>query len=239
MTTAFLLTLQRRDELSAQEISVVNTFSLKTRYVSGKSDLVVQGDSTGESALLLSGVAARYNIVGEGRRQISAVHFAGDFVDLHSLLLETTDHSVVALSDCHVAVVPHDTLRKISALHPHLARLLWLLTVIDGAIYRQWLVAAGRRSVEGQLAHLLCEFWTRLEVVNLVNEYSFQLPLSQTDLSDAMGLSLVHVNRTIQALRRQKLVEWSGHAVRILDWRKLQQLAEFDPAYLQLKSAPR
>lgn len=82
MTTAFLLTLQRRDELSAQEISVVNTFSLKTRYVSAKSDLVVQGDSTGESALLLSGVAARYNIVGEGRRQISAVHFAGDFVDL-------------------------------------------------------------------------------------------------------------------------------------------------------------
>jgi CRP-like cAMP-binding protein len=110
---------------------------------------------------------------------------------------------------------------------------------IDAAIFRQWLIAAGRRAVEAQLAHLLCEIWTRLSVVKLVDGYSFQLPLNQTDISDVMGLSLVHVNRTIQALRRRGLIEWSGPSVRILDSHQLQLLAEFDPTHLQLRPAPR
>jgi len=239
MTNPFLLALQRRDRLSPEEVLIVESLSRKTRTVPARSDLVVQGDSPRESSLLLAGAAARYNIIGDGKRQISALHFAGDFVDLHSLLLQSMDHSVLALTDCQVAGVPHEILREISTTHPHLTRLLWLFTVIDAAIFRQWLVAAGRRSVQAQLAHLLCEVWTRLEIVDLVDGYTFQLPLSQTDLSDAMGLSLVHVNRTIQAMKRQRLVDWTGQVVRILNWPNLQKLAEFDPDYLQLQPAPR
>lgn len=239
MPNAFLLALERRDRLSSEEVRIVASLAGKARIVAAKTDLVCEGDSPRESTLLLSGTAARYNIVGDGKRQISALHFAGDFIDLHSLLLQEMDHSVGAISECQVAGVPHETLRELSSNHPHLMRMLWLLTVIDAAIFRQWLVAAGRRSVRGQLAHLLCEVWSRLEIVDLVDGYTFQLPLSQTDLSDAMGLSLVHVNRTIQALKREGLVDWNGQIVRILNWTKLQQLAEFDPAYLQLHQAPR
>jgi CRP-like cAMP-binding protein len=239
MQNPLVTALLRRDDMTDEEIGIVEGFGRSVRDIPAKIDIVTEGDHPDHSCLLLTGVAARYNIVGDGNRQISAIHFPGDFIDLHSFLLTEMDHSVVALSDCRIATVPHAKLKEISATAPHLTRLLWTLTVIDAAIFRQWLVAAGRRSVESQLAHLLCEFWTRLDAVNLADGYSFVLPLSQSDVSDAMGLSLVHVNRTIQSLKRRGLVEWSGQKVRIMDWKQLQHLGEFDPTYLQLKADPR
>src|SRR5690606_31846796 len=141
-----------------------------------------------------------------------------EFVDLHSLLLAEMDHNVLALSDCEAAMVPHDLLRELTRTQPHLTRLLWTLTIIDAAIYRQWLVAAGRLSSVAQIAHFICEMYIRLEVVGKAQNLSFRLPMNQNELSDTMGLSLVHVNRTLQELRRDSLIEWQGDLVRILDW---------------------
>src|SRR5690606_13153704 len=109
-------------------------------------DIVREGDRPKDSCLLLDGFAARYKMMADGRRQITAIHMAGDFVDLHSFILKIMDHGILALSACRVAYVPHATLQRITETHPHLTRLLWLNTLMDGATHREWLAAMGRRS---------------------------------------------------------------------------------------------
>lgn len=235
----FLLSLLRRDDLSPVERALVEKISTRRRLFGAKADIVRIGDKPSESCLMISGLSARFNIVADGRRRITAVHVPGDFVDLHSLLMAEMDHSVMALSDCEVAMVPHELLREITRSHPHFTRVLWLLTIVDAAIYRQWLIASGRLSSVGQVAHFLCEMFVRLEAIGLTRDLSFRLPVSQAELSDAMGLSIVHVNRTLQQLRGRRLIEWRGEAVRILDWVALQAIAEFDPSYLNLQPQPR
>jgi CRP-like cAMP-binding protein len=235
----FLLNLESRDVLTDRERDIAGSLCERRHMLHTGADIVREGDSPSHSCLLLSGFAARYNVLGDGRRQITAVHVAGDFIDLHSLLLTTMDHSVLALDDCEVAFVAHDLLRDLTTREAHFTRMLWLMTVIDAAAYRQWLVAAGRLSSAAQIAHFICEMHQRLRLVDLVEGRSFRLPMSQIDLSDAMGLSVVHVNRTLQLLRRRSLIAWQGDNVTILDLDGLQRLAEFDPAYLDTTRSPR
>ena len=234
MSNPLLNVLERRDRLTAEETAVIERFVLRPVRVAAGADMVSEGKSPVHSTLMISGFSARYNMLSDGKRQISAVHVPGDFVDLHSLLLDPMDHSVLALTDCRVVEVPHALLREISETHPHLTRLLWTLTVIDAAIFRQWLIASGHLTAVGQISHFFCELWTRLSVVRLTEGNSFDLPINQTDLGDAMGLSVVHVNRCLMTLRRNGLLEWSGGRVTILDWDELRLLAEFDAEYLNL-----
>ena len=201
-------------------------------------DLVGEHDRPQQSTLLISGMSARYSTLSDGRRQITELNVSGDFVDLHSLLMKQMDHGVVAMTDCVFAPAPHEALKRLSETHPHLTRLLWLDTIIDAAIHRQWLVAMGRRSGLGHLAHLLCELSLRLETVGLAENHRFDLPLTQAELGDTLGLSTVHVNRLITELRRDDLVSWINGRVVILDWLRLAAVAEFDPAYLRLHREP-
>ena len=152
--------------------------------------------------------------------------------------MKQMDHGVVALTDCVIAQAPHAALRRLTEEHPHLTRLLWLDTVIDAAIHRQWIACMGRRTALAHLAHLVCELYKRLEVVRLAADCTFELPLSQAVLADVLGLSTVHVNRLIAELRSGGVLTWAQGRVEILDWDKLAELAEFDPAFLRLRSEP-
>ncbi len=240
MTNPFRIALERRDRLSPEEAAVIDRLiDRRPVPVPAGTDLVRDGERPEHSTLMLSGFSARYNVLNDGKRQISAVHVPGDFVDLHSLLLDPMDHSVLALTDSQVVQVPHARLRELTETHPHLTRLLWTLTVIDAAIFRQWLVASGHLPAVAQIAHFFCELWTRLSAVGLAAENSFDLPISQADLGDAMGRSAVHVNRCLMALRRERLLDWTGGRAKILDWGGLQARAEFDAAYLSLEPHPR
>jgi CRP-like cAMP-binding protein len=221
-------------ELSPAERATLDAMIERTKDIASGEDLVREGDKPNHSILLLSGFAARYTLVDDGRRQIMAVHVTGDFVDLHSFVLKTMDHSVGALTRCKIALVPHDFLQGITERLPHLTRLLWLDTLVDASTHREWIVGMGRRSALEQLAHFVCELYVRLEVLGLVDGGSFELPLTQTDLGDALGLSLVHINRTVRELRESGLVTWRGAQVTIKNWDKLVALAQFDPTYLHL-----
>lgn len=234
-----LRALELRDNLSAAERAVIDGLTRTVRGVPARSDFVIEGARPGNSCLMLSGLSARYNIVGDGKRQISAIHIPGDFVDLHSLLIEPMDHSVTALTDCSIAMVPHETLRDLTRSEPHLMRMLWLLTVIDAAIFRQWLVARARAPAESQICRFLCEMHARLDIVGLTDGLEFDLPITQADLGDAMGLSLVHVNKSLQKLRKQGLIRWQGSRVTLLDRDRLVSLSQFDPTYLNLECKPR
>lgn len=239
MPNSLLLQLSRRDRLSDDESNLLlGSFSGERSFHAGQ-DIVSQGARPTSSQLLVEGFAGRYKILANGSRQITAMHIPGDFMDLHGFLLKTLAHGVFALSACRVALVEHEALRRITEMSPHLSRLLWLDTLIDGSVHREWLVAMGRRSSEAQLAHLLCEIFVRMQIVDRVDGYSFDLPLTQVELADVLGLSVVHVNRTLQKLRRQGAVTWDGMRVRIDDWAKLASTADFDPAYLCLDNEPR
>ena len=238
MTNALIEKLTRRDIVSATEIAALAEVLEPPRKVDAGVDIVLEHAFTDHSILLLSGFTARYSTLADGRRQITEINVAGDFVDLHSLLMKQMDHGVVALTDCVTANAPHIRLIDITERHPHLGRLLWLDTIIDAAIHRQWLVAMGRRSGLGHLAHLVCELYLRLQAVGQTGDLSFDLPLTQNILGDALGLSAVHVSRLISELRAEGVVQWSGGRIDILDWRRLAEIAEFDPTYLRLQSEP-
>lgn len=201
-------------------------------------DIVRLHDRMTQSHLLLEGWAFRYIALADGRRQIVAVHVPGDFVDLHSFPLQVMDHSVATFTRCRVALAPHGRLRGVTDAHPHLARLFWLSTLIDAAIHRQWL-AGGQRSALERAAHLLCELHVRLEMVGLARDLTFGMPMSQIEFADALSVSAVHANRVLQELRSGGVVSWQQRTVRIQDWQRLVEIAEFDPTYLNIFPSPR
>lgn len=230
--------LSLRDALSAEEVAALETVLGPSRTVAAGADIVREHSHPLQSTLLISGFSARYSTLRDGGRQITEINVSGDFIDLHSLLMKQMDHGVLALTDCVIANAPHARLIELTERHPHLARLLWLDTIIDAAIHRQWLVAMGRRSGLSHLAHLVCELYLRLRAAGQAGDMAFDLPLTQSVLGDALGLSTVHVSRLITELRGEGVVNWSGRRVEILDWHRLAEIAEFDATYLRLNSEP-
>lgn len=234
-----LLKLRARDEVSAEEEAALAAIIARVEEVPADTVLAAENSVATSSRLLLDGWSARAKLVQSGRRQITEFNLPGDFVDLHSFLLKRMDHDVVTLTPSRVAIVPHEQLTAITERHPHLTRLLWLSTVVDAAIHREWMTAQGRMTAIQQIAHLLCEFYVRLKVTGLAADHHFPLPLTQEEIGDACGLTSVHVNRMAQQLRGDGLVEWRRSAVTILDWERLVSLAMFDPTYLSLERRPR
>lgn len=239
MIEAFLLKLRARDVVSDEEQKAIESLFSEVREIPSDKTLIRAGDRLNISLLLLDGVLCRYKDLRDGSRQISELHVAGDFADLHGFTLKRLDHSVMTLTASRIAVAPHERIRAVIAEYPHVARLFWLSTNIDAAIHREWVLSLGRRSALSRVAHLFCELRERLATVGLADETGFALALTQTDLAECMGLTPVHVNRTLRELRERGLVEFRGRRVTIHDLAGLQRVAEFDPGYLSLQFEPR
>lgn len=230
--------MERRDELSVGERDALNRLPMERRHVAAGDFIVREGAHVSRSLLLISGFAGRVSLVADGGRQFTELGIAGDFMDLHGLLMKRLDHGVLALSPCELLAVPHDALTEVLADYPHLTRLLWLETAVDAAIHRTWMVGLGRKDAQSRMAHLLCETFVRLEAVGLVSDSGFDFPLSQIELADLLGLSSVHVNRILMALRADGLIDWRQKRVTIRNWDRLAASAEFDPLYLRLWKEP-
>lgn len=224
--------LGRRERLSDASVEALRNLTVRVRDFQANQDLVQAGSRPTESCVVISGFAARSQYLPNGGRQLDAVHMPGDFVDLHSLHLQEMDHSVTALGRCIAGFIPHNDLLVAMQSHPQLTWLFWQITVTDAAIARTWITCLGRRSAEQNMAHLVCELLVRLRAVGQVQDGVFQFPATQNDLADMLGLSTVHVNRTLQDLRAQRLLEWESQHVRVLDFDRLTEKAEFDPMYL-------
>lgn len=231
--------LEARDALSETERQIIEALPHRRHSFHRNEEMVETHTKPKESCILIKGLAARAVYLKNGARQLTAVHVPGDFVDLHALLLRFMDHSVIALGECEVAFVPHEQLLTISEQQPHLTRLFWMSTVIDAAIHRSWLTCIGRRSPEQHIAHLFCELHLRLDTVGLSKDMTFEFPVTQAEMADMLGLSVVHVNRTIQQLRGKGFVNWDGVTVTINDFARLAKFSEFDPTYLSLVETPR
>jgi CRP-like cAMP-binding protein len=236
---AHLLRLRRRDDISEEEERAIRASIGESRDVPADRVIIRAEEELTSSTLLLEGLMCRYKDLRDGQRQISALHVPGDFVDLHSFPLKRLDHNVMALTPCRVAQMPHRRLTEITEAYPHLTRIYWLQTALDGAVHREWMLSLGRRTAIQRLAHLLCEMFVRLEIVGLTEGGSFAFGLTQTDLAECTGLTAVHVNRTLRELRERGLVEVGGRRVTISDMAALRTLAEFNPSYLYLEHRSR
>jgi CRP-like cAMP-binding protein len=235
----FFSRIAARDALSEAEKQALVAAAVDQRSYAAGNTIAREGDVPLTSMLLVSGLAARVGYVQNGGRQITTFHIAGDFLDLNAFILKRLDHGVLALSACDVLVLPHSALLEITETHPHLSRLLWLSTLLDGAIHRQWLLVHGRMDAREHMAHLFCEMFERSRAAGIATASSFPFPLTQSDLADAMGMSSVHVNRTLQALRAEGLLSWDGMTAEIGDVARLMRFAQFDPAFLHLDQRQR
>jgi CRP-like cAMP-binding protein len=224
-------------DLSDAEKVVLAGLVSKHVEIAADADILCDGDRPRTSNLLLEGVVFRYQITPDGKRQIMSFHIPGDIFDAQNFLLESMDHSVGALTACKVAVIPHERLRALTEEHPRLARAVWKDTLVDAAVFREWIVNVGRRNAYQRIAHLVCELYARMEIVGLAKDGRMAWPFTQTEIGDATGLSVVHVNRTMQELRHDKLISLGSPSLTIHDWEALQGAGQFDPRYLHLRPA--
>ena len=181
---------------------------------------------------MLEGWAARYKVLPDGARQITAFLIPGDFCDLHVTILAQMDHSITALSPVTVVDVPHEAIEELARSRPDLSRALWWTTLVDEAVLRSWIVSLGRRNACQRVAHLICEMHLRLTHIGLVKDDLFDMPITQEELGDAVGLTAVHCNRTLKKLHQEGLIEWRRGLVTILDLKCLRSAAGFDSTYL-------
>ncbi len=214
----------------------INRLPLQLVDLKADQDIVREGDRPSRSCFLLNGMACWFKVTGEGNRQILSFQVAGDIPDMQSIHLATLDSTLATISPCRVAFVQHEALRDLCERRPNVTSAFWRMTLIDAAIFREWVANVGGRQAHSRVAHLLCEMVVRLGVVDLADGHACELPITQAELADATGLSTVHVNRTLQALRRQKLINWKDSRFEVLDWPGLKEAGDFDPAYLHLRT---
>ena len=234
MIERHLLKLRARDSVSPDEEQAIRDSIAEVRTFPADHNVIHPGQLLNHSLLLLDGIMCRHKDLSEGQRQITELHVSGDFADLHSFTLKRLDHSVMTMTPCRLAIVPHERLERITERLPHLTRLYWFTTNLDAAIHREWEVSLGRRTALSRIAALFCEMKLRFEVVEMTDGLSYDFNLTQTDLAECVGLTPIHVNRTLKELREAGLVQFRSGRVTIHDWEGLARVAEFDPAYLYL-----
>jgi CRP-like cAMP-binding protein len=232
MDNALIRKLEGYVPLGAEDKRILNSAVRDIRHVAAHTDLASEGDKPNSVHLVLEGFACRYKFTAEGNRQIMAYLLPGDFCDMHVVVLKQMDHSIATLSPCTVVDIPRD---RILALlqRPALSLALWCAALVDAAVLREWLVNIGQRRAGQRLAHVLCELLIRLRIVGLA-ENSYDLPLSQRDLADTIGVSNVHLNRVLQDLRREALISWKGDLLVIKDIDRLMEYSGFNPNYLHI-----
>jgi CRP-like cAMP-binding protein len=208
------------------------------RLIGPRTDLILEGDTPHDVPLIMYGMACRHKVRADGVRQILAYLLPGDLGDIDGTLLETMDHTISTLSACRVIHIAPETVAELMRQYPQVARALRMSGLVDEGTSREWLVNIGRRSAVEKIAHLFCELLLRLQVVGLTKGESYGLPLTQSDLADTTGLSNVHVNRSLQELRRQGVIEWKSGRLTILDLPRLKAIAEFRSNYLHLRGRP-
>jgi CRP-like cAMP-binding protein len=232
-----VLRLDAIGRLSEEERQAVRNLPVTIREFRPDEDIVREGDRPWQSCLLLEGFLQRYKTLPDGTRQIMSFHVPGDIPDLESLHLQVMDHSLATLTPSKVALISHDPLREVSRKYPHVADLFWRSTLIDAAIFREWIVNVGSRDAPSRIAHVICELYLRLKVVGLTQGMSFEAPITQSEIGEATGLSTVHVNRSVQKLRGDGLITLNKSQCTIDDWDGLCKVAAFDPTYLHQKNA--
>lgn len=229
---ALVKRIERSIALVDEDRRVLEELCGSSRTILRDRDIVREGDRPDHVHVLLDGWAARYKGLIDGSRQITAFLIPGDICDMEATVLQHMDHSVTALTEVTVASMPRERLIEVARTRPVLAQALWFVTMVDAAVARSWIVNIGRRDAQARIAHLACELHARMDVVGLATNGAIDLPVTQNELGDALGLTPVHINRSLKRLRDEGLMELRNRTLAILDGGRLAHSAGFDPGYL-------
>ena len=229
--------LKEHSRLTGEDVIELSRLSYLQRHLDADEDLIRQGDRPDVAALVVSGMVARYHLLKNGRRQYLSFHMRGDLPDAQSLFLDRMDHAVCAIGEAEMVLMPHEQVRRMFERRPTVGFAIWRETLIDAAIFREAITNNSSRSTRARMAHLFCEIYYRARAGGLVSGNSCDLPLSQTQIGEALGIAIATVSRTLQALRRARLIEFKGGKLTIKDWNRLVAQGDFNPEYLHQKRA--
>jgi CRP-like cAMP-binding protein len=223
-------------DLPAADFAAVAALKAEVRDVPRQTDVLHTGEHPNNVIVVLSGLLHRYTIGPEGKRQIHSFYLPEEAPSLETLYIDYMDNNLATVVPSRIGFISHDQIYRIIDERPEVRKLLWRQTLVQGAIFRQWLVRNSNLPAHMALAHLFCEMFVRADAAGLVRNGICSLPLTQEYVADALGLTAVHTNRTLQSLRESGAVEWRSGQLTVHDWPKLREIARFDPLYLHLRS---
>lgn len=226
--------LEAFTRLSADDRSALEDVTGNFRFVDARRDVVAEGDEPRYVHLVLDGWACRYKQLPDGKRQIVALFVPGDFCDVNVYILRHMDHNIGAITRLKVAMITPEEMNALTSERPRVTQALWWQELVTAAVQREWTLNLGHRSAYERLAHLLLELYLRLQTVGRARDGRCDFPLTQNDLADSTGLTAVHVNRMLQELRRDGLIELERKQLQILDIPRLMDVSMFNPNYLHL-----
>jgi len=231
---ALIRKLRRHSVLSSSDERIMRRLHPRVAGAARGTDIVRQGDRPDVSVFVLDGMLARHHTLPEGDRQYISLHIAGDLPDLQSLFLKVMDHSLMAIDDVQIALLAHQELTVLMRDAPDVGCALWRQSLIDAAIFREAVTNIGLRSGVERLAHMLCEQFVRAKDAEITEGNACNFPLTQLQIGQLLGMSLVSVNRALQTLRKERCVELRDGRLVVKDLKRLEARAAFDPGYLHL-----
>ena len=224
--------LDRLIGLTSIEREAVAALRFSTEFVPANRYLVREGDTVKQCCVVIDGYACRHKLERTGARQIVAFYMAGDILNLQHILLPKADDNLQTTTKALIGWIATDTLRQLGSDHPRIAKAFAIDVLIDASIFREWVLNVGRREAKVRIAHMICEFIARRKSLDTSTSFSMTLPFTQEQIGDATGLTSVHVNRMLRALTDEGAFVHQSGRLTIADWAKLQEIADFNPAYL-------
>lgn len=235
ITAPFIEKIASVIRLSEEETAAIRDLPVREADIKADQDIVREGDSPSRMFFIAEGITCTYKLVNESKRQIVGFHLPGDAPDLQSVHLKKLDISIATMTPCKIGFVPHHAILALCDRFPRITSAFWRQTLIDAAIFREWVANVGQRSGPPKVAHVLCELFVRFRAVGLAKDDTIDFPITQTEIGEAVGLSTVHVNRSLKTLRDEGYFTFKDHTLQMLDWEGLQMVGDFSPDYLHLR----
>jgi CRP-like cAMP-binding protein len=230
--------LKEHSRLTGEDLAEIHALNLSFRDLTANEDLIRQGDDPDVSAVVVSGMVARYHLLQNGGRQYLSFHMAGDMPDSQALFIDKMDHAVCAIGPALIASIRHKQLLAAFNRRPSVGFAIWRETLIDAAIFREAITNNSARPMAARMSHLFCELFYRARASGLTEGDKFALPISLVQLGETLGMSIASVNRTLQELRASRTMEFHRGLLQVKDWENLVEIAQFYPAYLHQKKPP-
>jgi CRP-like cAMP-binding protein len=236
----FMRRLCSHSRLTNEEQDAILNLAFEPLKVAPNQDFIKQNEPVNRSCFVHEGLVATFGQNHRGERQISSFFLAGDMIDLNTVVVPEALSSIQALTPTTILQFPHSSLREIARQHPGIAEAFWRECVLTATIVAEWVTNVGRRDARSRIAHLLCEIGCRGGRKPEEGVFTFDFPITQNQLADMVGLTPVHVNRTLMGLREDGLVHIEQRRAHITNWKRLAEIGDFDPAYLRnaLAEAP-
>lgn len=229
---ALIRRLRISSAIAEEDVKEIEALPISVRQYPAETPVVRDGERATDCCLIADGFCVRSKTIASGKRQILSIHIPGEIPDLMSLFLHVMDHDLSTLTPATLGFISHDDVRKLHRRSPNLAEMFWRDTLVDAAMLREWIVNVGQRPAPARLAHFMIELRERLRLIGRVDGDSFEMPMTQEQIGESLGITSVHANRVIKQVRQEGVVEFNRGRVTVHDERKFRELADFDARYL-------